>query len=119
MDRACPTISKFLALRRPPALLRLGAPAGMRCGSNSARDFNTPATAEAATLSLPVVDGEPVACMQIPTTLPTLDELLCIEPGLTPDKAMDRILQLSRAIPGDHVFTLRAETRRHKISRCF
>jgi peptidoglycan/xylan/chitin deacetylase (PgdA/CDA1 family) len=57
----------------------------------------------------PVVQGEPIACLQIPTTLPTLDELLALEPGLTPDRAMDRLLQLSRAIPGDHVFTLRAE----------
>ena len=58
---------------------------------------------------LPVVEGESVACVQIPTTLPTLDELMSVEPGLTPDQAMERVLQLSRAIPGDHVFTLRAE----------
>ena len=58
---------------------------------------------------LPVVDGEPIACVQIPTTLPPLDELLALEPGLSADRAMDRLLQLSRAIPGDHVVTLRAE----------
>lgn len=58
---------------------------------------------------LPAIDGELIACAQIPTTLPTVDELLALEPELSPDQAMDRILQLSRAIPGDHVYTLRAE----------
>ncbi len=58
---------------------------------------------------LPVINGELVNCPQIPTTLPTLDELLVLEPGFSPNQAVDRILQLSAAIPGDHVFTLRAE----------
>jgi peptidoglycan/xylan/chitin deacetylase (PgdA/CDA1 family) len=58
---------------------------------------------------IPVIDGEIVACPQIPTTLPTLDELLALEPDCSPDQAADRILQLSGAIAGDHVFTLRAE----------
>ena len=58
---------------------------------------------------LPVIDGELIACIQIPTTLPTLDEVLSLDASLTPEQAVDRIFQLSRAIPGDHVFTLRAE----------
>jgi undecaprenyl phosphate-alpha-L-ara4FN deformylase len=58
---------------------------------------------------IPVIDGEIVACPQLPTTLPTLDEILALEPGCSPDQAADRILQLSSAIAGDHVFTLRAE----------
>ena len=58
---------------------------------------------------IPVIDGEIVACPQLPTTLPTLDEILALEPGNSPDQAADRILQLSSAIHGDHVFTLRAE----------
>lgn len=58
---------------------------------------------------IPVIDGEIVACPQLPTTLPTLDEILALEPGNSPEQAADRILQLSSAIPGDHVFTLRAE----------
>lgn len=58
---------------------------------------------------LPVVDGELVGCVQIPTTLPTLDELLALEPGFSAEQAMDRLVQLSVAIPGDHVVTLRAE----------
>lgn len=58
---------------------------------------------------LPVVDGELINCPQIPTTLPTLDEMLVLEPGFSPEQAVDRIFQLSKVIPGDHVFTLRAE----------
>lgn len=58
---------------------------------------------------IPIIDGEIVACPQIPTTLPTLDEVLVLEPGFSPEQAADRIVQLSAAIPGDHVFTLRAE----------
>jgi peptidoglycan/xylan/chitin deacetylase (PgdA/CDA1 family) len=58
---------------------------------------------------LPVIDGELIACIQIPTTLPTLDEVLSLDASLVPEQAVDRIFQLSRAIPGDHVFTLRAE----------
>lgn len=58
---------------------------------------------------IPVIEGEIVACPQLPTTLPTLDELLAIDTSLSADAAVERLLQLSQAIPGDHVFTLRAE----------
>lgn len=58
---------------------------------------------------IPVIDGEIVNCPQLPTTLPTLDEVLALEPGFSPIQAADRILQLADSIDGDHVFTLRAE----------
>jgi hypothetical protein len=58
---------------------------------------------------IPVFEGEIVACPQLPTTLPTLDEIFFLEPGCSQEQAADRILQLSSAIAGDHVFTLRAE----------
>ena len=65
---------------------------------------------------IPVINGEIVACPQLPTTLPTLDEVLALQPGSSPDQAADRILQLSSAIAGDHVFTLRAELEGMKLS---
>ncbi|MBL8413300.1 MAG: polysaccharide deacetylase family protein [Propionivibrio sp.] len=68
---------------------------------------------------IPVIDGEIVACPQLPTTLPTLDEILMLAPGCTPDQAADRILQLSTAIVGDHVFTLRAELEGMKFCSTF
>ena len=57
---------------------------------------------------IPVVRGEIVACPQLPTTLPTLDELLAA--GVTPDDAVRRVLDASRdpASTG-HVYALRAE----------
>lgn len=58
---------------------------------------------------IPVIEGEIVACPEIPTTLPTLDEVLKLDPALSVEQAFERILKLSQVIPGDHVFTLRAE----------
>jgi peptidoglycan/xylan/chitin deacetylase (PgdA/CDA1 family) len=68
---------------------------------------------------IPVIDGELVACPQIPTTLPTLDELLALEPKYSAEQAVDRIAQLSGAIAGDHVFTLRAELEGMKFASAF
>jgi len=57
---------------------------------------------------IPVVRGEIVACPQLPTTLPTLDELLA--EGNTPDEAVQRLLDASRdPAPTGHVYALRAE----------
>ena len=57
---------------------------------------------------IPVVRGEIAACPQLPTTLPTLDELLA--EGVTPDEAVRRLLDASRdPAPTGHVYALRAE----------
>jgi len=57
---------------------------------------------------IPVIRGEIVACPQLPTTLPTLDELLAA--GNAPDDAVRRLLEASRdPPPTGHVYALRAE----------
>jgi peptidoglycan/xylan/chitin deacetylase (PgdA/CDA1 family) len=57
---------------------------------------------------VPVVDGELVACPQLPTTLPTLDEALAQSAGA--HAAVERLLEASGArAPCGHVFTARAE----------
>lgn len=57
---------------------------------------------------IPVLNAEIAACPQLPTTLPTLDELLA--GGLNPEEAVRRLLELARKPPtGGHVHTLRAE----------
>jgi len=57
---------------------------------------------------IPVVRGELVACPQLPTTLPTLDELLA--GGHSPEEAVQRLLEASREPPPTgHVYALRAE----------
>ncbi len=58
---------------------------------------------------LPVIDGEVIHIPQLPTTLPTLDELIGIE-GITPENVADRVLQITKNPPATgHVFTLHAE----------
>lgn len=62
---------------------------------------------------VPVWNGEIVACPQLPTTLPTLDELIGAN-DLAPDNVHLHLLRLTaQTVPGartgDHVFTLHAE----------
>jgi undecaprenyl phosphate-alpha-L-ara4FN deformylase len=56
---------------------------------------------------IPMVNAEIVACPQLPTTLPTLDEIMNRD-GITPDNVAQHILKLT-AEPSDHVYTLHAE----------
>lgn len=62
---------------------------------------------------MPVWNGEPVHCPQLPTTLPTLDELIGLD-GTTDDNVHERLLALTSA-PRDHVFTLHAELEGMKL----
>jgi undecaprenyl phosphate-alpha-L-ara4FN deformylase len=58
---------------------------------------------------IPVYKAEIVACPQLPTTVPTLDELLGLD-GVTVDNVAERTLGLTRDLPQlGHVYTLRAE----------
>ncbi|MCB1779799.1 MAG: 4-deoxy-4-formamido-L-arabinose-phosphoundecaprenol deformylase, partial [Candidatus Competibacteraceae bacterium] len=58
---------------------------------------------------LPVVDGKTIACPQLPTTLPTLDELIGVD-GIMPDDVADHLLEMTQTVPdAGHVFTLHAE----------
>lgn len=57
---------------------------------------------------IPVLRGEIVACPQLPTTLPALDELLA--QGATPEEAVRRLLEASQdPPPTGHVYAARAE----------
>jgi undecaprenyl phosphate-alpha-L-ara4FN deformylase len=57
---------------------------------------------------IPVWNAEIVACPQLPTTLPTLDELVGVD-DLTPENVHQHLLRLSVEATGDQVFTLHAE----------
>jgi peptidoglycan/xylan/chitin deacetylase (PgdA/CDA1 family) len=58
---------------------------------------------------LPVWNAELVRCPQLPTTLPTLDELIGVG-GVTEDNVAAHLLELTRTPPAHgHVFTLHAE----------
>lgn len=66
-------------------------------------------------------DGETLACVQLPTTLPTLDELLGRTIGgnvIDTSNIAARLLALT-AQPRDHVFTLHAELEGQKLAPIF
>jgi peptidoglycan/xylan/chitin deacetylase (PgdA/CDA1 family) len=71
------------------------------------------------------VNGKALSCIQLPTTLPTLDELLGREIGgrmITTSTIADAILQLTAPKNGharDHVFTLHAELEGQKLAPIF
>ena len=67
---------------------------------------------------MPVVRAEIVACPQIPTTLPTMDELIGLE-GVTEANVAERLLERTAADPRDHVFTLHAELEGAKLAAAF
>lgn len=65
---------------------------------------------------IPVYRGEIVNCPQLPTTLPTLDELIGVG-SLTPENVAGHLLRLSEAPPETgHVFTLHAELEGMKLA---
>ena len=66
---------------------------------------------------VPVWNAEIVLCPQIPTTLPTLDELIGLD-GTTNDNVHERLLALT-ASPRDHVYTLHAELEGMQLSGAF
>lgn len=66
---------------------------------------------------VPVWNAEIELCPQIPTTLPTLDELIGRD-GITEENVHERLLALT-AKPRDHVFTLQAELEGMRLSNVF
>ncbi len=66
---------------------------------------------------MPVWNGEIVRCPQLPTTLPTLDELIGVD-GITVDNVHEELLRRTAA-PADHVYTLHAELEGMKLAGVF
>jgi len=68
---------------------------------------------------IPTWQAEIIACPQLPTTLPTLDELLNSD-GITQDNIAQHILKLTENPPATgHVFTLHAELEGGKLLAIF
>lgn len=64
---------------------------------------------------LPVIDGQSLTCPQLPTTLPTLDELIGCD-DLTVDNVHQRVIADSQqSTCGSHVYTLHAELEGMKL----
>jgi undecaprenyl phosphate-alpha-L-ara4FN deformylase len=68
---------------------------------------------------LPVIGDETIACPQLPTTLPTFDELIGID-GCTEGNVFERLLRRSeQAATAAHVFTLHAELEGMRLRPAF
>jgi undecaprenyl phosphate-alpha-L-ara4FN deformylase len=68
---------------------------------------------------IPIHRAEIVACPQIPTTLPTLDELIGLD-GVTADNVAERVLGMTEGPPPTgHVFTAHAELEGRKFAPAF
>jgi peptidoglycan/xylan/chitin deacetylase (PgdA/CDA1 family) len=68
---------------------------------------------------MPVVNGEVTLCPQIPSTLPTLDELIGLD-GCTANNVHERVLAASEApTPHGHIYTLHAELEGMKLLPVF
>jgi undecaprenyl phosphate-alpha-L-ara4FN deformylase len=68
---------------------------------------------------LPQDDNDLIACPQLPTTLPTLDELLGRD-AMGPDAVVDHLLRLTAQPPAQgHVFTLHAELEGQRLAPLF
>lgn len=68
---------------------------------------------------VPICQGEIIACPQLPTTLPTLDELIGVD-GVNAGNVVSRLLELTReAPPTGHVYTLHAELEGMKLGPQF
>ncbi len=67
----------------------------------------------------PALRGQPIGVPQLPTTLPTFDELIGLD-GVTADSVDASLLALTAASPGRHqVFTLHAELECMKLAGVF
>lgn len=67
----------------------------------------------------PRVDGRVLDCLQVPTTLPTMDEMIGLD-GVTADNVGERLVERVAGQPAElHVFTLHAELEGGPLVRQF
>jgi undecaprenyl phosphate-alpha-L-ara4FN deformylase len=71
-----------------------------------------------ATPFVPLLAQRRSACAQLPTTLPTLDELIGVG-GNTADNVHEALWAHTRAVPTNHVYTLHAELEGMKLLPVF
>ncbi len=67
---------------------------------------------------LPVWNGELIRCPQLPTTLPTLDELIGRD-GITESNVAAHVLERTRDAASGHVYTLHAELEGMRLAPAF
>ena len=67
---------------------------------------------------LPVWNGELIRCPQLPTTLPTMDELIGRD-GITESNVAAHLLERTKAAAASHVYTLHAELEGMRLAPAF
>lgn len=67
---------------------------------------------------LPMYNAEPIRCPQIPTTLPTLDELVGLD-GITEENVAAHLLERTREPDAPQVYTLHAELEGMRLASAF
>ncbi len=68
---------------------------------------------------LPVWNGETLGCPQLPTTLPTLDELIGLDATTAENVAARLLARTMEASARDHVYTLHAELEGGRLAAAF
>ena len=119
MRRACDRYEEVFG--EPP---RAHAAAGWQMSRHAYRmtqrlGFEYASDTRGAAPFMPVCDAELVLCPQLPTTLPTFDELIGLD-GVSPENVHERVLAASAtASDHDHVFTLHAELEGMRLAGAF
>jgi peptidoglycan/xylan/chitin deacetylase (PgdA/CDA1 family) len=108
MHRACDRYTEVF--REPP---RVHGAAGWQMSLHALRltqrlGFDYCSDGRGTHPHLPVVNAEPIRCPQLPTTLPTLDELIGID-GVDEGNVAAHLLARTTDVARDQVFTLHAE----------
>ena len=119
MRRACERFTEIM--REPP---RTHGAAGWRMNAHALRltqrmGFDYCSDGRGTHPHLPVWNAEPIRCPQLPTTLPTLDELIGTE-GIDEGNVAAHLLARTREpVAAAHVFTLHAELEGMRLAPAF
>jgi peptidoglycan/xylan/chitin deacetylase (PgdA/CDA1 family) len=99
-----PTVHGAAGWQMNDAAFALEEELGFACASDTRGEFPF----------VPLIGGRRGRCVQLPTTLPTLDELIGID-GINAANVHETLLQRTQAPRGGHVFTLHAELEGMKL----
>ena len=118
MQRACERYSEIF--REPP---RTHGAAGWQMNVHALRltqrlGFDYCSDGRGTHPYLPVFNAEPIRCPQFPTTLPTLDEMVGLD-GVTEENVAAHLLERTRDLATDQVYTLHAELEGMRLASQF
>ena len=68
---------------------------------------------------VPLIDDRPLRCVQLPTTLPTFDEVIGLDGCTEQNVAQMMLARSADSVDGSHVYTLHAELEGMRLLRVF